>query len=80
MRSDTIAGKLFKILWTAERIEDYSVVVIDRRVGGGLREINLKDVKIFKDRLVVGGKVTIPIHRVVAIKWRGEVVWRRRGV
>ncbi len=79
MKDNTIAARLFKIKWSGENLSDYSVIVVDRLSERGIKEVRLgEDVTILKDRLIVGEK-TIPLHRVVAIKRGGEVIWSRNA-
>lgn len=60
-----------------ERLGEYVMVVLDRRVGSGLREVRLSEVvRLMRDRVILGDAV-IPLHRVVEIRRSGEVLWRR---
>lgn len=68
-----------KLMYTVshEELNRYSIVIVDRRVGGGLREVSLAGVsKLMRDRVVIEDTV-IPLHRVVEIKRGDEVLWRR---
>jgi len=68
-----------KIIHTtpAEELEDYVIVVLDRKTVSSLKEIKASEItKLMKDRLILGDAV-IPLHRVVEIRRRGEVLWRR---
>ena len=81
MKNDTIAGILNKIKWSKEDLRRFTIVVVDRVSPTGLKEIPLSNnVAIKKDRLIINERVIIPIHRVVAIKRDGEVVWSRKAV
>ncbi|MCD6340652.1 MAG: DUF504 domain-containing protein [Desulfurococcales archaeon] len=81
MKNNTIAGILNKIKWSKEDLRRYAIVVVDRVSPTGLKEIPLSNnVAIKKDRLIINEKVVIPIHRVVAVKRDGEVVWSRKAV
>lgn len=60
-----------------EGLGEYVIVILDRRVGSGLREVRLGEVvRLMKDRLILGDAV-VPLHRVVEIRRSGEVLWRR---
>lgn len=78
LKENTIAGQLSKIVWTAkDDIERYSLLVIDRKMPGGVKTIKLGgDVKILKDRIIAEGHI-IPLHRIVAIMKDGVVIWGR---
>jgi len=68
-----------KIIHTtpAEELGDYVIVVLDRKTVNSLKEVKASEItKLMKDRLVLGDTV-IPLHRVVEIRRRGEVLWRR---
>jgi uncharacterized protein (UPF0248 family) len=68
-----------KIIHTtpAEELGDYVIVVLDRKTVNSLKEVKASEItKLMKDRLVLGDAV-IPLHRVVEIRRRGEVLWRR---
>jgi len=68
-----------KIIHTtpAEELGDYVIVVLDRKTISSLKEIKASEItKLMKDRLILGDAV-IPLHRVVEIRRRGEVLWRR---
>ncbi len=68
-----------KLMYTVgnEGLNRYNIVIVDRRVGGGLKEISLAGIsKLMKDRVVIGDTV-IPLHRVVEIRKGDEVLWRR---
>jgi len=68
-----------KIIHTtpAEELGDYVIVVLDRKTVSSLKEIKASEItKLMKDRLILGDAV-IPLHRVVEIRRRGEVLWRR---
>ncbi|MEM2004670.1 MAG: RNA repair domain-containing protein [Zestosphaera sp.] len=68
-----------KIIHTTppEELGEYVMVVVDRKVGSGLKEVRMNDVvKLMKDRVVFADAV-IPLHRVVEIRRSGEVLWRR---
>ncbi len=81
MKNDTIAGILNKIKWSKEDLRRFTIVVVDRVSPTGLKEIPLSNnVAIKKDRLIINEKVVIPIHRVVAVKRDGEIVWSRKAV
>ncbi len=81
MKNNTIAGMLNKIKWSKEDLRRFAIVVVDRVSPTGLKEIPLSNnVAIKKDRLIINEKVIIPIHRVVAVKRDGEVVWSRKAV
>ena len=81
LKNNTIAGILNKIKWGKDDLRRYAVIIVDRISPSGLKEINLgDDVVIGKDRLIIGGEAVIPIHRIVAIKKDGEVIWSRRSV
>ncbi len=81
MKNNTIAGMLNKIKWSKEDLRRFTIVVVDRVSPTGLKEIPLSNnVAIKKDRLIINEKVIIPIHRVVAVKRDGEVVWSRKAV
>jgi len=81
VKNDTIAGILNKIKWSKEDLRRFTIVVVDRVSPTGLKEIPLSNnVAIKKDRLIINEKVVIPIHRVVAVKRDGEIVWSRKAV
>ena len=81
MKNNTIAGILNKIKWGKEDLRRFTIVVVDRVSPTGLKEIPLSNnVAIRKDRLIINEKVVIPIHRVVAVKRDGEIVWSRKAV
>jgi len=81
VKNDTIAGVLNKIKWSKNDLMKYSIVIIDRVSPSGLKEIVLgENVVIKKDRLIINGETVIPIHRVIAVKKSGEVIWSRRSV
>jgi len=81
VKNNTIAGILNKIKWSGEDLRSYAIVVVDRVSPTGIKEIPLSNnIAIKKDRLVVNEKVVIPIHRVVAVKKDGEVIWSRKTV
>ena len=80
MKEGTIAAVLNKIKWKGEDLRMYSVVILDRATSAGFREVVLSNVEIKRDRLIINGDTVIPIHRVVAVKKNGEVIWLRRSV
>lgn len=61
-----------------EGCEDCVIVLIDRAVPSGMRELPLAHVKVLGDYLVIGD-VLIPMHRVVEIRKGGKTIWRRKG-
>ncbi|GEM_PF-1331093 len=73
---DTIKSAVKRYIY--EGCENCVVVVLDRALPSGMREIPLALVKVFGDYLVIG-EVLIPMHRVVEIRKGGKTVWRRRG-
>ena len=81
MKSNTIEGMLNKIKWLSneEELRRYEVVIFDRGETSGTKVIRLGgDVKILRDRLIVG-ESTIPMHRVIEIRKDGETLWRRNA-
>jgi len=81
VKNNTIAGILSKIKWSKDDLMKYTIVVIDRVSPSGLKEIVLgENVIIKKDRLIINGETVIPIHRVIAVKKSGEVIWSRKSV
>ena len=81
MSRETIERTLKKLWWVSGRsLEDVTIDIIDRSGGqSNVNEVKLsKDTEILKDRIIIGEKV-IPHHRIVAIKYRGKVVWKRKG-
>ena len=81
MKNNTIEGMLNKIKWVSskEDLGRYEVLILDRGENSGTKRIRLGgDVKILRDRLIVGESV-IPMHRVIEISKDGETLWRRNA-
>jgi len=81
MKNNTIEGMLNKIKWLSneDELRRYEVVILDRGETSGTKVIRLGgDVKILRDRLIVG-ESTIPMHRVIEIRKDGEALWRRNA-
>lgn len=59
-----------------ERPEDYEIVFISRDEGRNTEVVRGDEIKALHDRIIVGGR-EIPHHRIVEIRRRGLVLWRR---
>lgn len=82
MGRSELSEVLRKIKWMYRGKYDLvSIVCIDR--GSGVtkaNEVKLNDESIIsKDRVIIGERV-IPIHRIIAIKVGGNVVWKREDL
>lgn len=74
----TIREFLNKIFWSAEEQKsDYVLIYLDL---GELKELPLEKVKTIEKYFMIvekNGEATIPLHRIRAVKKKGEIVWRR---
>jgi len=79
VRRGELTDIMKRIKWVYRGRYDLVEISYIERLGGNevIKELSLNnDIELSLDRIVVGDKV-IPIHRVVAIKVGGKVVWER---
>jgi uncharacterized protein (UPF0248 family) len=69
---------LNRILWdNSLNPVDFTIHYLDR-FREGLVEVRFNDVTLDGD-YIVSGESRIPVHRISEVRFKGEVVWRRRG-
>ncbi|ABP95069.1 MULTISPECIES: DUF504 domain-containing protein [Metallosphaera] len=72
----TIKDELNRILWTRRDLENYSVLIVDRFKG--LVEIPFPRIeRVDNTYIYLDDDTVIPIHRVMEIRMKGQVIWSR---
>ena len=77
-----IVERILKKLWWIDgrTLENVVISIIDRTGNvKNIKDIRLsKDSKVLRDRIIIDDTV-IPTHRVIAIKHKGVVIWRKNS-
>ena len=71
--AEIISEMLYK---PGERPEDYEILFISRDERGDIEAVRGDEIRALHDRIIVGGR-EIPHHRIVEIRRKGVVLWKR---
>ncbi len=79
MRKGKVKEVLEMMLWKpGEDPSSYEIIFVSRGAPGDLESVRGDQVRLWRDRLVLGDGREIPLHRVVEVR-RGGVPLYRRG-
>jgi uncharacterized protein (UPF0248 family) len=77
VRKGRVAEIISEMLYKpGERPEDYEIVFLSRDGDKDTEIVRGSEIKPLHDRIIVGGR-EIPHHRIVEIRRRGVVLWRK---
>ncbi|MGB9630802.1 MAG: RNA repair domain-containing protein [Candidatus Methanodesulfokora sp.] len=71
--AEIISEMLYK---PGERPEDYEIIFISRDERGNTEVVRGDEIRALHDRIIVRGR-EIPHHRIVEIRRRGIVLWKK---
>lgn len=83
VKRGTIRETVLRIMYSCDEDQrkEYSIVIVDRSVASGVREISFSKILRVDSRYIyIKGLteiISIPIHRVIEIRYRGRTIWTR---